>query len=69
MPFEAFELQGHDETGEFTNAYMSFVQMNSNFDDSFMKKKEKKEVEPKALEIFFDEGEFNGSDDIEQKDA
>lgn len=69
MPFEAFELQGHDETGDFTNAYISFVQMNSNFDDSFMKKKEKKEVEPKALEIFFDEGEFNGSDDIEQKDA
>lgn len=68
MPFEAFELQGHDETGDFTNAYMSFIQLNSNFDDSFIKKKEKKAAEPKALEQFFDKDdkdEFNGSDDID----
>jgi DNA-directed RNA polymerase specialized sigma subunit len=42
MPFESFELQGHDDNGDFMNAYTSFIQSNSNFDDSFVKKKEKK---------------------------
>lgn len=41
MPFESFELQGHDEDGDFMNAYSEFVQAHSNFDDSFIKKKEK----------------------------
>lgn len=56
MPFESFDLQGHDDDGEFANAYMSFVQMHSNFDDSFIKKKEKKEPQ-QALEQFFEEGD------------
>lgn len=58
MPFESFELQGHDESDmEFTNAYMNFIQMNSNFDDSFIKKKEKK-AQPKnsqSLENFIED--------------
>ena len=42
MPFESFELQGHDDNGDFINAYTAFIQSNSSFDDSFVKKKEKK---------------------------
>lgn len=39
MPFEAFELQEQDETGEFHNAYLDFMQNNHTFDDSFITKK------------------------------
>jgi len=42
MPFEAFELQEQDETGEFHNAYVEFMQNNHTFDDIVEKKKEKK---------------------------
>lgn len=42
MPFESFDLQGQDEDGEFINSLNSFIQSNSNFDDSFIKKKEEK---------------------------
>ena len=42
MPFEAFELQGHDETGDFHNAYVDFMQTHSTFDDSFITKKKEK---------------------------
>jgi hypothetical protein len=42
MPFDAFELQGHDETGEFHNAYIDFMQTHSTFDDSFITKKKEK---------------------------
>ena len=56
MPFESFELQGHDEDGDFVNAYNAFVQANSNFDDSFIKKKEKKKkIEQSSLENFLED--------------
>lgn len=55
MPFESFELQGHDEDGDFVNAYNAFVQANSNFDDSFIKKKEKKKKIEQSLENFIEE--------------
>jgi hypothetical protein len=49
MPFEAFELQGHDETGDFHNAYVDFMQTHSTFDDSFItKKKEKSKKKPNS---------------------
>lgn len=57
MPFESFELQGHDEDQDFMNTYNAFIQANQNFDDSFMKKKEKKKETPKmtSLENFIEE--------------
>lgn len=45
MAFESFDLQGHDDDADFKNAYTAFVQANSNFDDSFIKNKEKKKKE------------------------
>jgi hypothetical protein len=57
MPFESFELQGHDDNGDFMNAYTSFIQSNSNFDNSFVKKKEKKVKvkEDPSLDAFIEE--------------
>lgn len=55
MAFESFEIQDHDDDSDFKNAYMAFVQSHQNFDDSFIKKKEKKKQENKqSLETFFD---------------
>jgi len=59
MPFDSFETQDHDE-GEFINNYLSFVQTHSNFDDSFIRKKEKKKPVTKddqSLVKFIDDGE------------
>lgn len=46
MPFDSFESSG-EEDADFMNAYMSFIQMNSSFDDSYSRKKEK----PKFVKI------------------
>ena len=57
MPFEAFELQEQDETGEFHNAYLDFMQNNNTFDDFIDRKKEKaakKKIE-NTLNAFIDE--------------
>ncbi len=58
MPFDSFEIQGHDEDADFKNAYMAFIQSHQNFDDSFIKKKEKVKAKKKqqSLDEFF-EGE------------
>jgi hypothetical protein len=57
MPFESFETQGHDDE-DFQNAFLSFIQSNSTFDDSFIKKKEekkkKKAAPPNPLEDFIE---------------
>ncbi len=55
MAFDSFELQDHDDDADFKNAYTAFIQSHSNFDDSFVKKKEKKKVEKQSLEVFIDE--------------
>lgn len=57
MPFESFELQGHDDDTDFKNAYAAYIQMNSVFDDSFIKNKEKKkkDKEQQSLENFLEE--------------
>lgn len=55
--FESFDLQDHDDDVDFKNAYMAFIQSHQNFDDSFVKKKEKKKVEKHSLETFFENGE------------
>jgi hypothetical protein len=44
MPFEAFELQEQDETGEYHNAFVEFMQQNHTFDDFIERKKEKKKI-------------------------
>lgn len=46
MPFEAFEIQDHDEDGTFHNAYVDYMQSHSSsdLDDYFEKKKEKKKA-------------------------
>lgn len=62
MPFEAFELQEQDETGEFHNAYLEFMQNNHTFDDSFIeRKKEKKKKKQASLDNFI--GDENGESD------
>jgi hypothetical protein len=57
MPFEAFELQEQDETGEFHNAYLDFMQNNHTFDDFIDRKKEKaaKKKLDNTLNAFIDE--------------
>jgi DNA-directed RNA polymerase specialized sigma24 family protein len=57
MPFEAFELQEQDETGEFHNAYLDFMQNNNTFDDFIDRKKEKaaKKKMENTLNAFIDE--------------
>ena len=58
MAFDSFDIQDHDDDADFKNAYMSFIQSHQNFDDSFIKKKEKAKEKKKqqSLESFF-EGE------------
>lgn len=53
---DSFDVQEHDEDAEFKNAYVEFMKTHQNFDDSFIKKKQKK-VEKKNhnLETFFEE--------------
>lgn len=55
IPFEGFELQEHDEDGQYMNSYIDFMQNNSNFDDFIERKKEKKKKAKKdSLEDFMD---------------
>jgi hypothetical protein len=57
MPFESYDLQDHDDNTDFKNAYAAYIQMNSVFDDSFIKSKEKKkkDKEQQSLENFLEE--------------
>lgn len=58
IPFETFDLQAHDESGEFTHAFMEFLQQNDNTDttafDKKVKKPKKKAAEA-SLDSFIDE--------------
>jgi DNA-directed RNA polymerase specialized sigma24 family protein len=57
IPFDLFELQGHDEEGHFTNTYIEFMQAHGNTDKTAPKvkeKKKKKDLGP-SLEEFIDE--------------
>jgi len=42
LPFDSFELDGDADNADLHNAYIEFIQRNNNFDDSFIKLKEKK---------------------------
>jgi DNA-directed RNA polymerase specialized sigma subunit len=65
MAFDTFDIQGHDDDSDFKNAYASFIQMHSTFDDSFIKNKEKKKKikEDQSLENFFDSSIIKIDDD------
>ena len=67
MPYDAFELQAHDEDGSYANAYLDFLQNNSDFEDPYAKKKAKKLAAAKAktLENFMDSDEII-MDDIDE---
>lgn len=59
ISIDTFDRQDHDDDADFMNAYVAFIQANSNFDDSFIKNKEKKK-KPKQesnLENFIDGGD------------
>jgi hypothetical protein len=57
MAFDSFELQGHDDDADFKNAYTAFMQAHANFDDSFIKTKEKKKKvkSEQSLENFIED--------------
>jgi hypothetical protein len=62
MSFESFDIQEHDEDGHYHNAYIDFMQNNSNYDDSFVTKKKEKVAKKKAsLDDFI--GEENEQSD------
>ena len=67
MPYDAFELQAHDEDGSYANAYLDFLQNNSDFEDPYAKKKAKKLAAAKAktLENFMDSDEIIMDDNNE----
>lgn len=70
MPFEAFELQEQDETGEFHNAYLEFMQNNHTFDDSFIeRKKEKKKKKQVSLDNFIGEENDDTTELAERNDV
>jgi hypothetical protein len=55
MPFEAFELQDQDDTGEFHNQYLEFMQQHGTFDDTFMdRKREKRKKKQVSLDDFIE---------------
>ena len=56
MPFEMFELQGQDESNEFHNQYMEFLQQHHNFDQvmDFEEKKKKKKKKTVDLDDFLE---------------
>lgn len=69
MPYDAFELQAHDEDGSYANAYLDFLQNNSDFEDPYAKKKAKKLAAAKAktLENFMDSDEIIMDDNNESR--
>jgi len=58
MPFEAFELQDQDDTGEFHNQYLEFMQQHGTFDDTFMdRKRDKRKKKQVSLDDFIETDE------------
>ena len=69
MPFEMFELQEQDESGEFHNAYLEFMQQNNNFDDFIERKKEKRKKKQPSLDDFLgDNDDETGNPESESID-
>lgn len=60
MPIEAFDIQDHDSDNEYHNAFLEYLQANSDLDIEVPKKKEKKK---RGLEKFI-EGDDNVADNL-----
>jgi DNA-directed RNA polymerase specialized sigma24 family protein len=57
--FDGFELQEHDDDGDYKNAYLNYMQNNTEFDDFLERKKEKRKKKQKtnALEEYLKDDE------------
>lgn len=57
--FDGFELQEHDDDGDYKNTYLSYMQNNTEFDDFLERKKEKRKKSKKtnALEEYLKDDE------------
>lgn len=57
IPFEAFELQEHDEDGHYANTFIDFMQAHGTFDTSTLdkKKEKKKKKDVPTLDDFTDD--------------
>lgn len=55
-PYEAFELQEHDEDGHFINSYVDFIQTHGVYDDALAKeaKRKSKKKQPTLDDVFVD---------------
>lgn len=51
MSFDSFDIQAHDEDGHYHNAYLDFMQSNSNFDSSSFEVKKKEKVKKKTSSL------------------
>ena len=59
MPFDAFELQDHDDDGQYTNSYLDFMQQHGVFDDIVAKEEKKKalrKMKKTPLDDILDDG-------------
>jgi hypothetical protein len=59
MSFDQFDIQQHDEDGQFHNAYIDFMQNHGTFDESsfMVKKKEKQKKKQSSLDDFIGDGD------------
>lgn len=55
IPFEMFELQAHDENGDFSHAFMDFLQMHDTTDTTAFDSKKEKKPRKKKGEVAVDE--------------
>jgi DNA-directed RNA polymerase specialized sigma24 family protein len=56
MPFEAFEVQDHDDNGSYASSYVDFMQMNGIYGDVIAKDNERKaKVKQKKSKANLDE--------------
>lgn len=72
ISIESYNTQDHDDNGDFMTAYSAFIQANSNFDDSFIKNKEKKKKvkadKENSLQSFID-SEDESEDEVGDDDG
>ena len=71
MPFEMFELQEQDETREFHNQYMEFLQQHHNFDEvhNFEAKKKAKKKKSVDLDDFIGDNDEPDSESTTETDG
>lgn len=62
MPFEMFELQGHDDDGDYRNSMLDYLRNNNDSDYNMPKKPAKKKAKT-TLESFLEESD-NGNNNV-----